>query len=138
MPINQSTGLFDGYYSNLWLVMTNFKYMRANKKTDHWGNRLKAVLKEKGISARKASTLAGVSHSVLDSWTSGATPKDLHAVKKLADSLQISFSWLLIGEHESGNHKPTMAEFFSETPYFDGYAHIRIDRLIPKREDEEN
>lgn len=106
--------------------------MAKPKRESNWGTRLRAILKERGMSVRKAARVAGVSPSVLDSWTSGATPKDLMAVKRLADDLGVSFSWLVIGEREDIRAPLSVSELFEETPYFDGYARIRIDRLIPK------
>jgi transcriptional regulator with XRE-family HTH domain len=103
------------------------------KGNNNWGERLKTLIKEKGLTLRKASTIAGVSPSVIDSWINGASPTDLIAVKKLADHLDISFTWLLTGENEKGNHEPTVTEIFEETPYFDGLARIRIDRLMPRK-----
>jgi transcriptional regulator with XRE-family HTH domain len=96
--------------------------MAKPNRESNWGVRLKAVLKEKGYSLRKAAKVAGVSPSVLDSWTSGSTPKDLQAVKMLADELSVSISWLLLGEHEARESMATVAEIFDESPYFDGYA----------------
>ncbi len=107
--------------------------MAKPKHESNWGERLRAVLKEKKVSLRRAAKIADVSPSVLDSWTSGSTPKDLYAVKRLADNLGVSFSWLVIGEREENQSMATVAEIFDETPYFDGYARIRIDRLIPKK-----
>src|SRR5206468_9658785 len=99
------------------------------------GQRLRAVLKEKNITLRKAAVLAGVSASVIDSWTGGASPTDLLAVRRLCDALDVSFAWLLTGTPDKGTHEPTLAQFFDEVPYFDGLARIRIDRLIPRKKE---
>lgn len=113
--------------------MADITEMAKTKRESNWGTRLRAVLKERGMSVRKAARVAGVSPSVLDSWTSSATPKDLFAVKRLADELGVSFSWLLIGERESAQVPVSVSELFDEVPYFDGYARIRIDRLTPRK-----
>ena len=97
-----------------------------------WNQRLRAVLREKELTLRKAASIAGVAPSVMDSWSSGASPTDLNAVKRLCDSMEISFTWLLTGDHEKGSTPPALSEWFQETPYFDGFARIRIDRLMPR------
>ena len=101
-------------------------------KLDNWGKRLSAVLKEKTISFRRAAILAKVAPSVIDSWSGGASPTDIQAVKRLCDALDISFTWLLTGTYDKGIHNPCLTELFEELPYFDGLARIRIDRLILK------
>ncbi len=103
------------------------------KQINRWNTRLRSVLKEKGITLRKAAKLAGVANSVLDSWSAGASPTDLQAVRKLCDALDVSFSWLLTGQHEKTERQPTLAEMYQEVTYFDGLARIRIDRLIPHK-----
>ncbi|WP_041577215.1 helix-turn-helix domain-containing protein [Bdellovibrio bacteriovorus] len=106
---------------------------RLNESNDeHWGNRLQSVLDEKGISRRQIAKAIGVAPSVIDSWVRGAAPNDLKAVKRLADNVDCSFSWLLTGEEEAGNGR-TVSELFQSVPYFDGYARIRIDRLVPRK-----
>jgi len=104
--------------------------LRNKASTDHWGVRLRTVLREKSITLRKAASLAGVSASVVDSWTTGASPGDFHAVRRLSDSLAISFSWLLTGSREAAE-QPTVTELFREVPWFDGYARVQISRLLP-------
>ena len=101
-------------------------------KENLWGKRLGEILAEKKISLRNAAKKAGVAPSVLSNWLNGSSPTDLMAVKKLADELQVSFTWLMTGQHETG-HLPNMSEMFDEQTYFDGLARIRIDRLIPKK-----
>lgn len=101
--------------------------------SNRWEERLRAVLREKGISFRKAADLARVAPSVVNDWSSGTSPQDLQAVKRLCDKLNISFTWLLTGEHEKPGNIPTLAELYQEEPYFDGLARIRIDRLIPRK-----
>jgi len=100
---------------------------------EHWGQRLSKVLKEKNITQKKAASVAGVRPSVLSGWLSGASPTDHLAVKKLSDFLSLGFTWLLTGDAEKGVSTPTVTELFEEKSYFDGYARIRIDHLIPRK-----
>lgn len=106
--------------------------MRAKEK--NWGRRLADILKEKGVSQKEAAKKAGVRPSVLSGWLSGASPNDFTAVKRLADSLQTSFTYLLTGEPDS-SQSPTINEVFDDGgSLFDGYAKITIQRLIPRKE----
>ena len=117
------------------VVMRKSTSGRKAKSTEHWGQRLSRVLKEHGLSNRAAAKLIGVSPSVVDGWTKGSSPSDLSAVKMLADHLSVSFSWILTGQREKESPKASVAELFQELPYFDGYARIRIDRLMPRDDD---
>ncbi|AHI04974.1 hypothetical protein BDW_02330 [Bdellovibrio bacteriovorus W] len=110
----------------------NKKEIYNEEEQEHWGIRLQDVLSEKNISRRQLAKTINVAPSVIDSWVKGATPNDLKAVKRLADYMDCSFSWLLTGEDEAGSGT-TVAEMFQVVPYFDGYARIRIDRLIPRK-----
>lgn len=113
----------------------NKKEFHNEEDQEHWGNRLQAVLSEKNISRRQLAKTINVAPSVIDSWVKGATPNDLKAVKRLADYMDCSFSWLLTGEEEADSGT-TVAEMFQVVPYFDGYARIRIDRLVPRKRKE--
>jgi transcriptional regulator with XRE-family HTH domain len=107
--------------------------VQRRKNKNEWGLRLKSILSERKISLRKAAAIAGVSPSVMDSWTSGATPSDMLAVKKLSDSLGVSFSWLLTGQPDSVAATISLQEHFEESTIFSGIARIKIDRLTPRK-----
>lgn len=108
---------------------------KQKSHSNHWGARLKSVLDEKSITLREVSRICNVSPSVVSGWiNNGNSPTDLVSIKKLSEKLTVSFSWLLTGIYEEGRNQPTISEIFDETPYFDGYARIRIDRLIQKKE----
>lgn len=109
-----------------------------SKKINKWGERLGASLTEKKTGLRQAAKIAGVSGSVLHSWVHGRNPTDLLAVKRLCDKLNLDFTWILTGEFSKGREEPTLAEIYEETPYFDGLARIRIDRLIPRKKQKPN
>ena len=107
---------------------------KSSQPIEHWGHRLDRTLKEQGLSHRAAAKLMGIAPSVVDSWIKGVSPSDLLAIKKLTDEYGISYSWLLTGERESGQAKPTVSELFTEVPYFDGLARIQIHRLVSKKD----
>lgn len=110
------------------------KNKKKSLQTEHWGQRLNKVMTEKGKSQRDIARFCNTSVSVVSAWVkNGSSPSDLMSIKKLSEELNVSFSWLLTGTYESGSTQPSLVEVFDETPYFDGYARIRIDRLIPKK-----
>jgi transcriptional regulator with XRE-family HTH domain len=95
------------------------------------------LMDEKGMSIREAAKIAGVGHSTISSWRSGASPDNFVAVMKLAKALGVTFSYLLTGIDESRpNNPPNVSEVFNEGDFlFDGFAKITIQRLIPKKQD---
>ena len=95
---------------------------------------LVTLMEEKQLGVREAARKAGVSPSTIVSWRSGSHPEDYLAVKRLARALGVTLSFLLTGEEEgSRDVAPSIAEVFSDGGMvFDGYARIRIERLIPK------
>ena len=103
-------------------------------KRDNWGKRLTDILKERKVTQKDAAKVIGVNASVMSGWLSGASPNDFQAVKKLADHLKISFTWLMTGQEDSGSDAPAIAEVFEEQDdIFDGYAKIKITRLMPRK-----
>jgi transcriptional regulator with XRE-family HTH domain len=103
------------------------------QKDEHWGIRLASVLKERGLSNRAVAKIIGVSPTVVSAWIRlGSSPADMKVIKKMADALETDFCFLLTGERSLTSPKANITELFQETPYFDGYARIRIDRLTPR------
>lgn len=99
---------------------------------------LRSLMTEKGITIRKASDLAGVPPSTIDDWRGGALPEDYSAVKRLADALGVSFTFLLTGEEDHRNKSilPSVTEVFEDGgALFDGFAKITIQRLIPRKKE---
>ena len=107
----------------------------ASQKKNPFSRILTSVMKEKGVTVRRAAKMAGIGTSTIDSWRSGALPQDYLAVKKLAKGLGISMSFLLTGEDESRPEEiPTISEVFeSGEVMFDGYAKIIVHRLVPRK-----
>jgi transcriptional regulator with XRE-family HTH domain len=106
------------------------------KQTNKWGERLGASLSEKECSLRKASEIAGVSASVLHAWVhESASPGDMLAVKRLCDTLDLDFTWILTGDFSKGREETTLAELYEETTCFEGIARVRIDRLTPRKKE---
>ncbi len=110
---------------------------RSNKLT--FATQLSSLMSEKGITIREAALAAGVSPSTLMGWRTGSTPTDLLAVKRLASKLCVSTIWLLTGEHDDQvTTRPVDASsvgqqhFHEGEVFFDGYAKLIVQKLIPK------
>jgi transcriptional regulator with XRE-family HTH domain len=99
---------------------------------EHWGKRLTATLREKGISQREAATIAGVGKSAINSWTAGVSPYNFTAVHRLCEALDISFTWLLIGSESKHESSLKLVGDFEREFSFEGFARIRIDALSSK------
>lgn len=97
-----------------------------------FGENLKKILKERGITLRQASRIAGVNAATLHSWEFGGAPQDLSAVLKLCQELKVNFQWLLTGTAESTNlREATLSELFEmeNDPTFSGLFMIEAKRL---------
>ena len=102
-----------------------------------FGDRLKELLTEKGLSQREAAKIAGVAPSVIDGWVAGAQPENYNAVKKLAKYFKISFELLLTGSVETENSTEIMvSQYYNKVPFFTGLAEISIKQLIPKNKED--
>lgn len=98
-----------------------------------WSRRLRKVLSERGLSQSRAARLIGASPSVVSGWTSGSRPTDPLRVKRLCDALGVSFCWLMTGEEEGGRSPARPEDMFVSEAVFDGYARVRIEKLIPRK-----
>jgi transcriptional regulator with XRE-family HTH domain len=99
---------------------------------EHWGRRLTTVLKEKGVSQRKAVSIAGVGKSAINSRTAGVSPHNFTAVHRLSEVLDISFTWLLIGSDSKKESSLKLIGDLEKEFSFEGFARIRIDALSSK------
>jgi transcriptional regulator with XRE-family HTH domain len=91
-------------------------------------------MEERGLSIGTIAKLAGVSRSVVQSWTANANPHNLQAVAKLAKALNIEFKELLLGESEARSLKEvSLGELFDEHELFDGICRVKLQRLTPKK-----
>ena len=96
---------------------------------------LERVMEERGLSIGAIAEMAGVSRSVVQSWTSKANPHDLQAVAKLSKALGMGFKELLLGEIEERDvDGVSVKDLFDEQEFFEGVCRIRIQRLVPKKE----
>lgn len=91
-------------------------------------------MEERGLSIGSIAEMAGVSRSVVQSWTSKANPHDLQAVAKLAKALGIGFKELVLGELEERDIEGvSVTDIFDEQDFFEGVCRIKVQRLVPKK-----
>lgn len=96
-------------------------------------------MSEKNIKVREAARIAGVSPSTISAWCSGGKPDNFRAVKRLAQSLDVSFCFLLTGEEDAKSnpsHQPhSITEVFEEgRELFNGFAKIVVVQMMPRNQ----
>lgn len=99
-----------------------------------FARRLNQLMAERKMTVRAAAQHAKVATSTVQNWRSGHIPSDFMAVKRLADALAVSFSFLLTGEEDmhSSTRQPSVSECFSfDEMIFDGYARLTIQKMYP-------
>ena len=104
------------------------------RKTDPQplGRVLKGIMTQRKRSIADVGRMAGVSKSVAADWLSGTTPADLMAVKRLADELGVSLSFLVSGEPDKAA-QPTIEDVLKEGDLVEGIFKISLQRLLPKK-----
>ena len=72
--------------------------------------------------------------STVQSWRSGSIPADFLAIKRLAAHMNSTLSFLLTGQSDAEleGKGTSISELFVAEDYFDGYAEIKVRRLIPR------
>ena len=115
-----------------YLVMT-----QKNKGTNSlpFSSNLREIMKDRGLTLKDISLLAGVRTSVVQNWVEGKNPHDLMAVNHLSKRLGIPLATLLLSdEEEIKTH--TIEQMFSESEFTEGIFKISIKKLSPKRSTE--
>ena len=112
---------------------------RSDQKNQHsFSKVLISLMEEKRLGVREASRIAGVAPSTIVSWRSGALPEDYLAVRRLAQALGTTLSFVLTGESDFRpmGECPAISEVFEDDgpPLFDGFAKITVKKLIPKNQ----
>ncbi len=93
---------------------------------------LHRLLKEKNLTLKAAAEIAGTATSTVQSWRDGAAPSEtVSCFKKLCNIYGYTLSYALTGE--SDDIDGDLSHHFSEDEWFDGYARIKILKLVPKK-----
>ena len=111
------------------------KQPKRTKTTIPFGQNLKALMKDRGLTHRQVAEMAGCPVSVINDWvgSGSSTPHDLTRVSRLASALGVSFQWLLLSEHPNINNI-TLADVFEEVvdDHLSGYFKVEVKKLKPK------
>jgi transcriptional regulator with XRE-family HTH domain len=95
---------------------------------------LRKLISEGRLSLNQISEISGVAKSVAHGWVNGVVPRDLLAVAKLSDALDMQFRELLLGESEASDKaKGATKTKLSEKELFDQFCGILINRLENKK-----
>lgn len=100
MKMEESSQTKNLRYKWIHFMEDNSTKRKRQKPRSIFGEQLEKIAQERGLSHRSLAEMAGVSISVIGSWIGmgGAIPSDLLKVKRLADALNVDFSWLVLGE----------------------------------------
>lgn len=111
------------------------KRVRRPKEPSPFTNNLKALLKERGISIRKAAGICDVSPSVVSQWTSGSQPADTRPLLRLCEHLGADFQNLLTGIPSRGLGMTNLTEIFEieKSTELSGIFLIEAKRLKPRK-----
>jgi transcriptional regulator with XRE-family HTH domain len=92
-------------------------------------------MEERKVGVRDLAQRVGCSPATISDWRQGVTPSDFKLVRRIAEELGVTLSFLLTGEDDArpAGAEPTVAEVFEDGgSLYDGYARISIQRLIPR------
>ncbi|MFK7873709.1 MAG: helix-turn-helix domain-containing protein [Oligoflexales bacterium] len=97
-----------------------------------FSKRLLRLMSESNVTIREIANCAGVSTSTIDSWRAGTkSPSDYEAVYRVAQKLDVSFSYLLVGQdEETHERKMTLRDFIDETEdLVSGLFEVKVRRI---------
>ncbi len=98
-----------------------------------FAERLNGLMKERNMTVREAAKASGVAISTLQNWRAGQTPSNFMAIRKLANHLGTTLSFLLTGEHDESNGANSITEVLQDDgEMLRGIFQIEIRRLIPR------
>lgn len=94
-------------------------------------NFLNKLLKEKDLTTKELGAIAGVAPSVVQGWKDGAMPSEnVSSLKKLCNHFGYSLSYALTGTTDDIQNDDPLKNYV-EDDFFEGYAKIKITKLIP-------
>lgn len=115
--------------SRLHSVMRAVSYQTRTSELPFSSN-LRRLLKERQVTLNEICEISGVAKSVAHGWVNGATPRDLRAVARLSDSLQIGFRELLLGDTDrSLASESTRHKTISEKEIFEHLCELLIQKI---------
>lgn len=97
---------------------------------------LQRLMAEREVGVRELAKAVGCSPANISDYRQGVIPSDFTLVRRIAKELGVTMSFLLTGEDDArpADTELSVAEVFDDGgPLYDGYAHIVIKRLIPRK-----
>lgn len=95
---------------------------------------LRKLIADGRLSLSKICEISGVAKSVAHGWVNGVTPRDLTAVAKLSDALNLEFRELLLGERESARARKNQGDTtLSEKELFDNFCQLLFKKNAATR-----
>lgn len=98
--------------------------------------RLKDLLAQQKLTIVEAAKKARIPKTTLHNWTLGTTPTDFEMLERLAEILNTDLNFLLLGKITTpvgkNKHATVDALFTKGGVLFDGFAHIKVTRLLPR------
>ena len=92
---------------------------------------LKTLIRQNASSVNELAREINVSPKTINDWLTGRTPRDLDAVKRCAEFLEVSIHFLLYGEDESRN---LIEDILEKTEIHTGLYEISVRRVSPKKD----
>lgn len=108
---------------------------RKKRQDSAFRHQLTALMDEHDMTVRKAASIARVAPATIVDWRAGGSPADFTAVQRLAEAFGVSLAYLLTGKDDNrpqGAPANVTEAFTDGGTMFDGYAEIKIRRLIPR------
>ena len=92
------------------------------------------IMNERGLTHRQIAEMAGCPTSSVNDWVGkdASVPHDLTRVSKLANSLGVSFQWLLLGEKPPAASYNLIELFDEQGDSLNGIYKITMTKLVPK------
>lgn len=93
-------------------------------------HRLQRLLKERNLTARSAARAIDCPQSTLAGWLHGATPTNFKGLKRLAEHLGVSFTYLLTGELDEPVSPVELLE--PDGPPLEGLFDVKLRKVVPR------
>ena len=90
----------------------------------------KTLIRQKAMTRGELAREINVSPKTISDWLTGRTPRDLDAVKRCSEVLDVSVHYLLYGEEESSH---LIEEILEKTELHTGLYEISIRKVSKKR-----
>ena len=115
----------------------------SGKKCSGFGQRLRQARQERGLTGPDLATQLGVERSAIPHYERGSRFPSVPVLEKLAEILQVSLDWLLLGEHstEQEFHDKELAAYLQKLDRLDAreraLVKVFLESMLARQELEE-